>query len=506
MWKRLSVLLVCALVVCGCGNSEKEARTLLNQAIIEWDKGDVESALGKFDLIELEYIKTAAATEAINEKAKRLERYVEENDPQVSREKNRGSFSRRVLNDIEYYYESHGDYPDTLSDIDIFNKGDNRKYLPLCDYKKALFDVGYQLECGQADDAYRSDQISSRRKPGSKESVKTAGGYPKANSTWGEKLNPTGRVPDRGFSAYYIDTNNPGKVIAHEAVDSITINYIYDDFHGIDSKNFGAYWVGYVNTPEQETRRIAISQGWSKARIMIDGAVVYTGDSDEELLLSFEPGKHLVEVEYVNNWHTTEFSVGFLEDIEKLSFKEIKTRLEKEISGGYDLFYAGLCESSSKDLSVGLTIEKHDRPVVLVLSSYSAVMWKLSNPFKTEIKAIVYGSYSPGTQISGDIDSSTMVLFSAKSIGSYNETPNCSCTAGHFHCEGKSMLFTINELAHISDYRLRGFAGKYSATALRVPQTMVNDQTVQELKAKDIEIERLREACKKENDPDFENM
>lgn len=49
--------------------------------------------------------------------------------------------------------------------------------------------------------------------------------YPKAEKTWGSYLNPKNIIPDNKFKVFYINTNNPRKVIASETVNKISVNY-----------------------------------------------------------------------------------------------------------------------------------------------------------------------------------------------------------------------------------------------------------------------------------------
>lgn len=73
-----------------CSNSEEEARTLLNHAIQDWDRGELALALQAFDRIEDQYLHTAAATDALTERAARIEGYRLEFGPEANQRRNRG--------------------------------------------------------------------------------------------------------------------------------------------------------------------------------------------------------------------------------------------------------------------------------------------------------------------------------------------------------------------------------------------------------------------------------
>ncbi len=265
----------------------------------------------------------------------------------------------------------------------------------------------------------------------------------------------------------------------------------------------------HVHLSQAEVKIITINQSWAKTRLIIDGFVIYEGGNNQEIRLHLEQGEHLIEVEYVNNWHTTEFSLSFLDDISKLSLKEIATRLTDAAFGEYEVYYIGVYESNNKDLSLILNVKKSDKRIVLVLNSYSPVKWRIANPFKTDIRAIVYGSYSPGAMIGGDIDTTTLLLPMADQIGSHSMGPhNCTCHAGTFHCEGREddILATKQTIERLGQAKMTGATATYSASELTVPQVVINESFVLEQERKRQEISELQKACQQRSDPDFETM
>ncbi|UZE95438.1 hypothetical protein [Alkalimarinus alittae] len=496
----------------GCDNSEKQARLLLNQAIKDWDEGEITFAERKFELIETNYLETSVATESIKERSQRKQKYKAKYNPVLAKRANRGQFSRKVYQAIEAFFEANGAYPENLNTIEPKDVSDSAKYLSLCSYDRALFNYGYQLNCKAADTAYKSEALSNlHRSTGknsstSKKQIKVIDDFPQANRTWGDKFNPNNDIPSKGFRAYYFDTSEPTQVIARELVDGVKINYIYNKFQNIRSQDFGAYWVGTVKLDKSETKQIAISQSWAKTRLIIDGRIVYEGGSDKEILLTLAEGNHLVEVEYVNNWHTTEFSVSFIDQVEKLTPAEIEQRLKSNLLGDYEIYYAGLYESDKKDLSVVLNMEKTSKQIVLFLGSYSSIQWHISNPFDVDIRAVVYGSYSPGTTVVGDINPETLLLVANGQIGSHSAQRKCSCVGSHFHCEGRSLMSTKNTVEKMGRSKLTGFSGKYSAGSLRIPEVIVNSRYLEDLEQEAKEVDVARQSCKKQTDPNFENM
>lgn len=521
--KRIAIVFILLPFLAACSNSEKEARALLNKGIQQWDGGELEQALETFDLVGAQYLDTVAATEAIKERTTRLDNYRALSSSEHNREKNNGIVSRDVYQQVEGYFNRTGRYPEKLHGEEKVYTGRFETYVEHCTYQKSLLDYGYQLNCTDADHAFMESRNQRPRQGVEKQaatrapvpapaevaiapSIRTAADLDPAETSWGENLNPNGKLPKDGFQAFYINTDQPHNVIATESVDSIAINYIYDQFHGIESGDFGAYWVGNLEFETQEVMRIAVSQSWSKARILINGQVLFEGGSDYSVLYRFEPGLHKIEVEYVNNWHTTEFSVDINAEVTYLNLDEIKARLKSNLLGDYQAYYAGVYESSSKDLTTVVNLGKTAHPVLLVFSSYSPVKWYLSNPYGVDVRAIVYGSYKPGSSVAGDIPDGVLRFAASSRIGTYDANPRCRCTAGSFHCEGTGMISTIEGLQTLTEKPLTGFTGEYSAASLTLPEVRVDDRYLEDLKNKIGEIDAQRAACKSENDPDFDAM
>lgn len=140
--------------------------------------------------------------------------------------------------------------------------------------------------------------------------------YPKAESTWGDTLNPGGTVPAQGYAAYYINQKNPRQTIAQENVTSIAMNYAWDEFHGIPSEQFGAYWVGRLHVPQKAQYSVSGDLSWAKMRVLLNKHILIEGDRGTSLEL--DAGDYLLEVEYLNNWHTVGFQFAITPAVTEL--------------------------------------------------------------------------------------------------------------------------------------------------------------------------------------------
>jgi len=183
---------------------------------------------------------------------------------------------------------------------------------------------------------------------------------------------------------------------AQESVPRIAANYAWADFRGIDSHDFYATWTATV-TANTTNRLINIKtdQGWSSAVIKIDNVVVPYQDT---IAYVFTPGAHTVEISYENNWHTTSFNVSFTDNAVS-TLTQAQTIVEPLADDDTQVIYVGVYESNDFYNEISVLLQAQTKPVILVLNSYHAVNWKLSNPTNVPIKAIVYGAYAPGSTV-----------------------------------------------------------------------------------------------------------
>jgi hypothetical protein len=324
----------------------------------------------------------------------------------------------------------------------------------------------------------------------------------RVRSSWGKRLNPTGAIPDSGFKAIYFDRDNPGHVVFEENVESIAIKYALADFHRIKSENFAGYWIGKLNFAEQTTQQISVSQSWAKSRIIINGKIVFDQNSRSETFThSFSPGEHVVEVEYINNWHTVEYKVT-IEDVgNKLTEAELAGHLHAQKARRANLYYVGLYESARKDTSVDVAVPPRRKPVVLWLTSYEAIDWNIGplGPGST----VIVSSYAPGSRVRGPEASQVVRL--DRAWGIHSETKRCTCAAGIYHCEASQDLEDVaQKLRAATNLQLSGYAMAYSASALAI-RPYDGDVSRRILEQRTLSA-AAEQQCRLQANPDFDTL
>lgn len=140
-------------------------------------------------------------------------------------------------------------------------------------------------------------------------SVKSLDDFPYSSTTWRTQFYPSGAVPLDEFKAFYFNTSEPSKIVASAQVASVDMSYAWEKGPGFNivSQDFGGYWIGDFMLTKDEDMVLDISQSWSETRVIIDGHLVYKGGSNTSTKISVPKGRHTIEIEYVNNWHTVGF-------------------------------------------------------------------------------------------------------------------------------------------------------------------------------------------------------
>lgn len=333
-----------------------------------------------------------------------------------------------------------------------------------------------------------------------------SGGLEKVQRTWGDYLNPSGTAPVNKFRAFYLDMQHPKKVVASEIVETVGVNYPWKEFHNIDAKHFGAYWVGNFVFDQDKKMNVALSLSWAKARLIIDGLLVYEGGNSVEIPYLFKRGKHKVEVEYINNWHTVGFAMHITPFKKRYAFDTLK-KIFSSVTEPYERWYVGVYESSDMHHHMKLVVDKSDRAVVLFLQSYETMIWEIDNKKGTKIVAVVVGRSKPGSEVLGDIQNIPIYYTKSRIGGAHQLYPDdCHCTSGIFHCEGSGIKSVNNTIEYLTGKKVSGFSGRYKADLLRVPEVVLNEEKYAEIEKKLEEIEERRKSCLKNNNPNFENI
>ncbi len=250
--------------------------------------------------------------------------------------------------------------------------------------------------------------------------------FPITNSTWGDYLNPKQKVPDVGYMAYYINADDVKKVVQKNQVSAIEQKFDYDDFLGIPSEKFNAYWVGVLKVPKSEFYNVQFNKSWSGGRVSIDRHVITEKGSHNETQKVFLPkGNHIIEVEYSNGLHGTNVQV-IVKPLSQIKQPQDPTDFLADIKRQYPnvvALSAGAHEPNQQ--AIVLDIPKSVAPLVLYLGSYETVKWQINNPNNSKIVGVVYGSYEKGSEVQGIAQDKVVNI--GRKYGSYKNNLKDHC-------------------------------------------------------------------------------
>ena len=324
----------------------------------------------------------------------------------------------------------------------------------------------------------------------------------KPASSWGEQLNPGGQVYPNGFKAFYFDRTKETISAFEHYSDTVAVKYAWDELHDISSDAFAAYWVGLVHADAAGSKEIAVSMSWSKARVFLNGELIYDGGGKKSFPASFRKGANLLEVEYINNWHTTEFKLTVGSGEPKIPMTHIGAALKSVDRPLGGIHYVGLYESSNRDTTVSVRLPAKASNAVVWLDSYEGIDWNVDQPEK--VAAIFIASYSPGSRVvnAGKIPVFQVERgFGVRSVGK----PGCHCSGAGFHCENKDDLADLTaQMKQLTGYGVESFGVTYSAAHIVTEPIDKVAQTRIEAAKKLVEQQKAK--CEAKREPDFDTM
>ena len=322
--------------------------------------------------------------------------------------------------------------------------------------------------------------------------------YPQAEQAWGDIFNPQKSVPPKGYFAWYINTNSPREVVAHETVSSIAINYAYEQFHNIPSPTFGAYWAGRLHVPQRGVYRISGDFSHADVRIMLNRRIVADGSNNPiNTTLMLEQGDYLLEAEYSNHWHTTRFQLTVAPDIKILDDAELTTTIASlHLPANTVAYAAGVYSSDNRDNRILLDAPAGNHPYILILDSYEAVQWQIIGRLP---QLVIYSNSQRGSSVltRGNIP----LLAWNNSVSpdlSSSETPSCHCMpTGDLYCDAEEtdLREFTNRIRQLTGYPLQGVSTQHSASRLSIPQTPIDAASLAISDRRQQDIERRRRIC-----------
>ncbi|MBU1566569.1 MAG: hypothetical protein KJ630_13195 [Proteobacteria bacterium] len=313
-------------------------------------------------------------------------------------------------------------------------------------------------------------------------------------ASWGNRLNPSGEVPVDKFKAFYFDINRPTSSIITETVSDVGIQF-GDKYEGIPAQSFAAYWVGKLHYSQPRKVRLTLSQSNATSRIYLDNVMIYNGGGDPNKIIDMESGDHLIELEHINNWHTTGVFLSIKEHQQILTYENIREQLHTVLPEDTQTLYAGLYESSSQDSTVTVNVNDMGKPLFLILNSYDPIKWIIQGPGKGQVKAVLLASFKSLSEIRGELQNGIPKFYYRLPSINHGLTPRCSCTEAGYHCEGEYFLDLAENIQFLFHRKVSGYTGKYSADTIWLPETTMTKEQYSSLREEQARTKQEEQEC-----------
>lgn len=293
--------------------------------------------------------------------------------------------------------------------------------------------------------------------------------YPLATRSWGDIYNPGGSIPAHGFAAWYIDTRQPQQPVATAEEARIALNFAYSDSHGIPSESFAAYWAGKIPVVQKGHYRLKADIGWAQMRVLLDRHIIAESREPNRTelppALELDAGKHLLEVEYSNHWHTAQFQLALAPDVPVYGSEDLAAAIAAlHLPPATVTHVVALYQSAAADRRVRVQAPTGDTPYILVLNSYDPVNWELQG------RAPVLVVHDDRGSLRGMGGAPQLVWRSRFSHNAASEDlpgpPECTChiRERNLKCEGDVTPGLVGKIKQLTGYPLAGFSGAYSNT------------------------------------------
>lgn len=235
--------------------------------------------------------------------------------------------------------------------------------------------------------------------------------------------------PLNKFRAFFMQTEQPTRIMHFE--DSPKISVHYSDkkkFYYISPDHFMGLWIGDFEFDKDTLKNIVLSISWAKAKVVIDGKVIYDGNNSTSIPYTFTKGKHRIEIEYINNYG----QVDFLCDLQDAA-QEIDHSFKTLITPQTKIYMVGLYGGWRQDHGLDLWLKESKDPVVLFVASYHPTHWNIQHT--KNLQAVVYNAYEKGSSVKTD-NPNVKVFHDAQLKYAARLMPYCY-EGATLHCESK---------------------------------------------------------------------
>jgi cysteine-rich repeat protein len=202
------------------------------------------------------------------------------------------------------------------------------------------------------------------------------------------------------FTAEYYSVDT---LVYTEQVQRPALQYSWSDFHSIVSESFRGVWTGTIEVLPSTGATVedSFDLSWAEVSLSIDGGPVTTYTDPTSVPFDLAQGVHDVVVEYVNHYMSVSFNTAFTAN-QRLDNATATELLAPIVATDPVIVYLGAYEAGGLYNDIDVNLVASSRPILLFMSSYSALNWNLHNPNGLEVLGVGYASYGPRPTVTPD--------------------------------------------------------------------------------------------------------
>ncbi|ULJ62487.1 hypothetical protein MIS46_11195 [Wielerella bovis] len=194
------------------------------------------------------------------------------------------------------------------------------------------------------------------------------------------QVNPNNHVPEQGFDVYFIDKNQPEKVVHQENVAQIDL-HSQSDLHGILGSNLKTYWIGKIRIPVDGTYRLSTSRT-GDLLITLNKHRIYnnnqSGGTPTEML-QLAAGEYILELEFSSRVPVEQLDLfSQIQPVKGEIKEDIGDKLAMLSTGRTPFLYSVLVNGSTQaNRRIDVNLPYATQPYILVLENRDTVIWQL---------------------------------------------------------------------------------------------------------------------------------
>lgn len=281
--------------------------------------------------------------------------------------------------------------------------------------------------------------------------------FPLAERRWGERFNPGGEVPRRGFHVWFFDSRDPAQAVIEKDSERISINYGFPQYPEIPLSDLGAYWAGTLHVPHKGRYVFLPDVQQGRARILLDKRVLLTNaspnDTPAPAVVELEAGDYRLEAEYLNFQPIeAHFRLDVLANPAIFDSAGLKALIATlKLPENTEAYVSAVYGAVDDDNRVTLQAPPGKAPYVLWLASEHAVNWQIKG---RQPLLVIHNARS-------SVAANLPALIWTGAFGSHSQHwPPCKCRAGLWQCNADAATNPIAlaaEIQRISGLPLRDF-------------------------------------------------